>query len=226
MVMQLDELKTRFKSVADRVDAMSLRERGLIFVTILVLLYFLAVNVLFGPANAEKDRLQAQLNQIRLETQALDTQIESILAGRTQDPDAAKRERIAALQANLRQMDAALNQATFGLVPPREMTRLVEQMLSKNHGLRVLKVESLPAAPLVEGGAQANGTDGVMLYKHGMRIEVQGSYLDMLRYLKSLEGLPWKVFWGQVTLKSDKYPESRFSLLIYTLSTHEASMGL
>lgn len=224
--MQLEELKTQFKGVADRIDAMSLRERGLIFVTVLVVLYFVAANLLFGPANAEKDRLQAQVNQIHAETQALDTQIQGILAGRAQDPDAAKREKVAALQANLQQMDSALNQTTSGLVPPKEMTRLVEQMLSKNHGLRVLKVESLPAAPLIEGGADSGNAPGTMIYKHGMRIELQGGYLDILRYLKSLEELPWKLFWGQVTLKTDKYPESKLSLLIYTLSTHEGSVGL
>jgi len=225
--MQIDELKTRFKGIADRIDAMSLRERGLIFFTLLAILYFVAVNLLFGPVNKEKDRLQAQVNQVHVETQALDTQIQAILAGGAQDPDAAKREKISALQANLQQMDVTLNQATFGLVAPKEMTRLVEQMLNKNHALRVLKVESLPAAPLVEGGADAkNAAPGTMIYKHGMRIELQGGYLDMLRYLKSLEGLPWKLFWGQVTLKTDKYPESRLTLLIYTLSTREASMGL
>jgi len=185
-----------------------------------------AVNLLFGPANTERDRLQAQVNQVRTETQAMDAQIQSVLGGRTQDPDAAKREKIAALQTNLQQMDATLSQATFGLVPPREMTRLVEQMLSKNRALRVLKVESLPAAPLVEGGAAANNAPGTMIYKHGVRIELQGGYLDILRYLKSLEQLPWKLFWGQATLKADKYPESRLTLLIYTLSTHEASVGL
>lgn len=205
--MQTDELKTRFKNIADRVDAMSLRERGLIFFTILVILYFVAVNLLFGPANSERDRLQAQINQARAETQTLDTQIAGVLGGSAQDPDAARREKIAALQANLKQMDATLNQATFGLVSPREMTRLVEEMLSKNRALRVLKVESLPAAPLIEGGADANSAPGAMIYKHGMRIELQGGYLDILRYLKTLEGLPWKLFWGQATMKTEKYPK-------------------
>jgi MSHA biogenesis protein MshJ len=224
--MTFGELKTRFRALAERIDAMSLRERGLIFTSILVALYFVAANLLFGPTNAESDRLQEQLNAVRAQTQSLDSQIESILAGRAQDPDAAKREKIAALQASLQQINTSLNETTSGLVSPKEMTRLVEQMLSKNRALRVLKVESLPATPLVEGSAEASNLPGTMLYKHGMRIEVQGTYLDMLRYLKSLEGLPWRLFWGQVTLKSDKYPDSRLSLLIYTLSTHEAALGL
>jgi MSHA biogenesis protein MshJ len=223
--MQLEDLKNQFKGLADRIDAMSLRERALIFITVLVAVYLVAVNLLFGPTNTEKDLIEARVNQLREETQKMDVQIQSMLAGGAHDADAAKRQKIASLQTNLKQMDASLTQVTSGLVPPKEMTRLIEQMLLKNRGLQVLKMESLPAAPLLEGSGDA-APSGTMVYKHGMRIELKGGYLDILRYLKSLEGLQWKVFWGQVTLKTDKYPDSDLTLLIYTLSTHEGWIGL
>ncbi len=222
--MTSDDLKTQLKGMAARIDAMSLRERALIFITLLVALYFLAANVLFGPVNAEKDRLQQQVNLKRAETQALEAQVQALVTT-GQVPEAAKRQKLAALRENLKTMDSELVRVTAGLVPPKEMARLMEQMLLKNRGLQVLKVESLPAAPLVESAAGV-GTSGPLVYKHGMNIEVKGGYLDVMRYLKSLEGLPWKVFWGKVTLKTEKYPDSRVSLLIYTLSTHEAWIGL
>ena len=219
--MASDDLKKQFQGFASRIDAMSLRERALIFITLLVALYFLAVNVLFGPLNVEKDKLQLQLNQKRAETQELEAQVQA-LAGVREEPDAAKRNRLEVLQENLQSMDAELLKVTSGLVPPKEMARLVEQMLLRNHGLQVMKVESLPAKLLLE----AVGTSGPLVYKHGMQIEVKGRYLDVLRYLKTLENLPWKVFWGKVTLKTENYPDSRVSLLIYTLSTQEAWIGL
>ncbi len=226
--MQTDDLKTQLKGMIDRIDAMSLRERALIFVTVLVAVYFIAVNLLFVPVNAEKDRLQKQVDQMRAENGLMDAQIQSLLAGGAHDADAGKRARIAALQQNLRQMDTTLAKTTSGLVPPKEMIRLVEQMLLKNRGLQVLRVESLPAAPLLDGGAGTNGNPAgeAMVYKHGMRVELKGSYLDILRYLKSLEALPWRVFWGEVSLKTEKYPDAHLSLLIYTLSTHEGWIGL
>lgn len=226
--MQTDSLKTRMKVYIDRIDAMSLRERALIFVSMLVAVYFIAANLMFAPVNLEKDRLQKQLDQMRDENQKMDSQIQSMLAGGVHDQDADRRARIASLQQDVQRMDTALAQTTSGLVPPKEMTRLVEQMLLKNRGLQVLKVESLPAAPLIEGvaGTKPNPADSVMLYKHGMRIQLKGSYLDILRYLKSLEGLPWRVFWGEVSLKTEKYPEAHLSLLIYTLSTHQGWIGL
>jgi MSHA biogenesis protein MshJ len=219
-----DDLKKQFQGFAGRVDAMSLRERAMIFITLLVALYFLAVNVLFSPLNAEKDRLQQQVNQKRQETQALEMQVQA-LAGSGEDPEAAKRKRLEALRENLKVMDTELARVTAGLVPPREMTRLIEQMLLKNRGLQVLRVESIPATPLLNV-AENTASSSPMVYKHGMHVEVKGGYLDILRYLKSLEALPWKVFWGKATLKTEKYPDSRVSLVIYTLSTHEAWIGL
>ena len=223
--MPLDDLKSQFKGYTDRIDAMSLRERAMIFVTIMVALYFVAVNVLFGPLNVEKDRLQRLVNQQRDETRMLDIQIQGMLESGAKDPEAAKRQKMAALQETLKSIDLALVRVTSGLVSPQEMTQLVEQMLLKNRGLQVIKVESLPAAPLLDKDGNANAS-GAMVYKHGMRVELKGGYMDILRYLKSLEGLPWKVFWGQAVLKTEKYPDSKLDLLIYTLSTHEGWIGL
>ena len=120
--MTSDDLKKQFQGFAGRIDAMSLRERAMIFITLLVALYFLAVNVLFSPLNAEKDRLQQQVNQQRQETQALEMQVQA-LAGNGEDPDAAKRKKLEALQENLKTMDAELVRVTAGLVPPKEKWR-------------------------------------------------------------------------------------------------------
>lgn len=221
--MPLSQLKTQMRSFADRIDAMSIRERGLIFITVMVVLYVFAFNVLFGPVHLEKDRLQKLVDQKHEETKLLELQIQGLLGTGSQDPDAIKREKLAAIEQNIKNIDTALSQVTSGLVPPKEMARMVEQMLIKNRGLQVIKVESLPATPLLEGGQAASGS---MVYKHGMRIELKGSYLDILRYLKSLETMPWKVFWGQATLDAENHPISKLNLLIYTLSTHEGWIGL
>ena len=223
--MTQDDLKIQFQGLTNRIDAMSIRERGMIFITILVAVYFLAVNVLFGPLNTQKDRLQQQVDLKRQETQALEAQVQAMALTGGEGPEAAKRKKLESLRENLKTMDTELVRVTAGLVPPKEMTRLIEQMLLKNRGLQVMRVESIPATSLLEEGASGT-TSGVMVYKHGMHIEIKGGYLDILRYLKSLEALPWKVFWGKVTLKTEKYPDSRVSLLIYTLSTHEAWIGL
>jgi MSHA biogenesis protein MshJ len=55
-----------------------------------------------------------------------------------------------------------------------------------------------------------------------MRIELKGQYLDIVRYLRALESMPAKVFWGEVQFESEKYPVSRITLVIYTISLNKA----
>ena len=225
----MEDIKLQYKKLADRIDELSLRERGVIFVSILAVLYLLAANLVFAPLRTEQNRLENQLKAKRGQVQLLEDQMQAILTGGVQGGDAAQRARLAALQEQSLAHDTALARAVSGLVMPKEMARLVEQILLKNRNLQVVRIENLPPAPLTEGarggeGASARGDAPV--YKHGMRIELRGTYLDFLAYLKALEGLQWKVFWGQVSLQTEKYPASRLVLVIYTLSTHEGWIAI
>ena len=238
--MILDDLKIRIKPLADRIDALSLRERGIVFVAILGVLYFVSAHLMFAPMKTEQDRLQKQLQSKREQIQVIENQVQIVLTGGAHDSNPVKRERFNALQTNLKMIDGALQKVTTGLVPPKEMARLVELVLVKNKGLQVTKVESLPATPLIDENLAPNPNDharvvkvgatpaaGMMVYKHGMRIELKGNYMDILRYLKALEGLPWKVFWGQATLQSEEHSAaSKLTLLIYTLSTQDSWITL
>jgi MSHA biogenesis protein MshJ len=230
----MDQLKQQFKQLMDRIDALALRERGLLFVGLLAILYVVAANLIFVPMNAEKIRLETQLKGKHNEIQALEAQITAMATGNAQGAGSEKKEKLTALQERLRVLDETLGKVTSGLVSPKEMTRLVEQVLLKSKRLEIVKLESLPPAPLVGEGGGQTGTSPAggpapaagMVYKHGMRIELKGSYLDILSYLRALEGLPWKVFWGQASLKTEKYPVSHITLLIYTLSTREGWIAL
>jgi MSHA biogenesis protein MshJ len=227
--------KQQLKKLMDRVDEFSLRERGLIFVGILVVLYLLATNLVFAPLRAEQVRLEGQFKNKRDQVLSLEKQIQVILTGGVADSDPEKRARLASLKEQTIALDTTLAKTTSGLVTPKEMARLVEQILAKNRQLRVIKVESLPAAPLLDDGGKPGAgaaaspgaaTPDALIYKHGMQIELTGGYLDILNYLKALEGLPWKVFWGQVTLQTEKHPVSRLTLVIYTLSTHQGWIAI
>jgi MSHA biogenesis protein MshJ len=227
----MDQIKQRLKPLLDRIDALALRERGLLFVGVLAILYFVAANLVFVPMNAEKTRLETQLKSKHNEIRALEAQITAMATGDTPGAGSEKKEKLTALQERLRVLDETLGKVTSGLVSPKEMTRLVEQVLLKSKRLEIVKLESLPPAPLVGAGQGGNSPAASepaagMVYKHGMRIELKGSYLDILSYLRALEGLPWKVFWGQATLQTEKYPVSHITLLIYTLSTREGWIAL
>lgn len=224
----IDALKARALELRDRVDAFSLRERAMIFIAVMVVLYLVAFNLVFGPLRAEQARMDAQLKAKRDQVQSIETQIQNLVGGPAQDVNGSNRAKLASLQQQLKELDAAMDQMTAGVVSPKEMAKLVERMLMQNRGLELVKLENLPPAPIAENKTDGNAaaTADAQIYKHGMRIELRGSYFDIVTYLKALEALPWKVFWGEVTLETEKYPSSKVTLVIYTLSRYPGWIGV
>lgn len=226
----MEALKARFQVLADRIDAMSVRERGLIFVAVMVVLYLISYNVIFGPMRAEQARLEQEFETKQKQIQAADQQMTVLFSPNGKDANAENRAKIAALTQQIKELDTQMDGMTAGVVTPKDMAKLVEQMLARNKNLELVKLEALPATPL---DADAKSTTAaplppgaVAIYRHGMRIELKGRYFDIVDYLKILEGLPWKVFWGAISLESDKYPVSKVTLVIYTLSRHPTWIGV
>ncbi len=228
----MEQLWAQIKKLGDRMDDMALRERGLIFVALLVVLYVVATNFLFTPLQTEQATLKKQLQSTHSQTQKLETQLQAILEQSASDPDKINRAKLEALQEKLGTIDASLAETTAGLVSPQEMAKLVEQILKKNRRLKLVKVENLRPRPLgvqseddEEGPAAAEQSDQAV-YQHGMRIQLEGRYVDFVEYLEALEALPWKVFWGQAALETDDYPVSTLTLVLYTLSLREGWIGV
>ncbi len=56
------------------------------------------------------------------------------------------------------------------------------------------------------------------LYRHGVELELEGGFSDLLSYLRTVEALPQRVLWGSVSLKVEQHPRSVLTLRVYTLS--------
>lgn len=230
------KLRQSFLRFLERIDALSLRERAFLFVGVLAVIYLIVANVVFPTLFSDLTRLEKELSAKRDQTRAVQTQIEKIASERGRDPNEISRKRLAELRQELREREGALAGVVRGVVSPRDMARMVEQMLQRNRALTVVSVENLPPTPLLADGGEARPAAGAApavapasasgMYKHGLRIQLSGQYPDILRYLGALETLPWKVFWGEVQLQTEKYPVSRVTLVIYTLSLDEAWIGV
>jgi MSHA biogenesis protein MshJ len=224
----MEALKGKFEVLADRIDAMSVRERGLIFFAVVVVLAMFAYNVVFGPMRAEQQRLERDLKSKQEQIRTADLQVTTMLAG-GKDINAENRAKVEALTRQIQEVDARMDQLTAGVVTPKEMARLMEQVLSRSRALELVKLEALPAMPIDAEPTPAGSAptrDAMVVYRHGMRVELKGRYFDIVQYLKALEGLQWKVFWGEISLETDKHPVSKVTLVIYTLSRHSGWIGV
>lgn len=212
-------LQAQWKAVVARIDSLALRERGLLFLVLIGTLFGVASTLIFAPLNVERMRLEKELKGRHDQVRLMETQIQDVV-GENTSAGTGKR-RLQTLQETLRGLDQSLAGITQGLVSPQQMARLVEQVLAKNRSLEVIKLENLPPSPLA-----AEGGLGQPLYKHGMRIQFKGQYADIVNYLRSLERLPWKVFWGEISLQADASPLSTVTVVIYTLSLRQSWIGV
>ena len=57
-------------------------------------------------------------------------------------------------------------------------------------------------------------------------IELEGSYLDLLAYLESIEQLPWRIFYSRLDLESLEHPTLRITLELNTLSLEQEWLGV
>jgi MSHA biogenesis protein MshJ len=235
--MTLNTRKT-LKAAAERIDALSLRERALLFAVVLGALLFVALQLVFPPLAAQQKRLEGELKAKREQVRLVYAQTEQLVAERGRDRDALNRARIAELKASLKAADGGTGALSRGFVSPREMAALVEQVLRRNRGLQLVRIENVAPVVLGESApakpdaaapaktAREPTTSGPLVYKHGLRVEVKGEFADLVRYLQALEGLDWKVLWDEVRLETEAYPVSRLTVVIYTLSTEQVWLGV
>lgn len=217
-------MNARLKELAERIDERSLRERALLFIGLMVLIYVVASGWVFSPLQQEQARLARALKEQHAEIDVFNTKIQTFLTQGGQN-EQTQRARLKSLQDELRSLDTAVGQINKRLVPPKEMAKLVAQVLRSNEGLQLLKIESLPST-IVEDKNVQQQLGSNTIYRHGMRVQFRGEYRDIVSYLHALETLPWRIYWGEVSLVTDLYPRSTVTVVIYTLSLNEAWIGV
>lgn len=221
------------RDLLDRYDQLSLRERGYVLVALVLSIALLWDTFLMTPLERDRRGLRQQVEMLRAEVAGLEQSTEAIVAQGSADPDASSREAAAQLKNEIAALDERLAGATSGLIDPREMARALEQVLRRTshltlHALRTLPPEGVIA---VAAGAASTGTagdaeDAAQLYRHGIEIEVEGTYLEVLRFLEQLEGLEWRFFFERIEFTVADHPQGRLKLVLYTLGMHEGWIGV
>jgi MSHA biogenesis protein MshJ len=230
-------MKEQLARLATRVDALSLRERVLVFAAIAGLYVFLMHFFGLGPMLAKQDLLRTQIVQQQNNLEGIDAEIGDKVKAAQVDPDAPTRERIAAVRAQTEALATSLRAMQNGLVPPERMAPLVEAILRANGRLQLVSLRTLPVEPVL-GAAKpqadstpaadkpATGQPAALLYRHGVEVTVRGNYLDMIGYMAALESMPTQLFWGAARLEAETWPSSRLTLTLYTLSLDAKWMKL
>ena len=203
---------------ADRLDAMSLRERVLIFLAVSVVIVAIADSALFDPISRRQKVNSQRIHQQEDEIRTMQGQVQAYAQGRTGDNAGAKRERLEKRKVELAALDRELAAKRNDLVPPERMAKMLYEIVKRNPDVDLVSLRSLPATGLTQSLTAALGSDSLALYRHGIEITVSGSYLRMLTYVNQLERLPAKIMWGNMELQAAAYPVVTLKMTLYTLS--------
>lgn len=212
-------MKERLDQLISKIDAMSLRERALIFAAIAFALVAMIDSFFLNPLLQQQKKLSSQVVQQQEKMKEIQGQLSALLQAKQADKDAPQRERIRQLREQIATGDAFLKETQDKLVPPDRMAHLLEQVLVKNGQLQLVSLETLPVSNFIEQAEKnAQSGAGKQIYKHGVRITVRGSYAGLTQYLQTLEKMPTQMFWGMASLNVVKYPHAELTLTLYTLS--------
>ena len=212
----MSELIRRY---AERIDALGVRQRVLIFLFLALTLVLIANAAFIDPLRAKHKRLSAEVAQQEKEIATLQADLQRLVMGNQVDPDAANRARQAALREELRQLNLRVLEEQRRFTPPERMRRVLEELLEKNRGLALVDLQTLPAAPIT---VQRQGAAPSGMYRHSIELTVRGSYGELYEYLRGLEKLPNQLYWARAELGVATHPTLTLKLTVHTLSFDRA----
>jgi len=227
-------MKERIAKAREAIDRMSLRERLFLFAAGLVVLGGVWEAALAGPLDARKIQAAQKVEALKTRLQTLDTALATTATGMTEGMP-AELDQLAALRNRVATGDQEVRVFTSDLVDPKEMRLVLEELLHRQSGLKLVSATNLAAKPLVEGTAEpvAAKDDAAktkptepQLYRHTLVLTLEGSYLDCLAYLEAVERLPWHLYWSRIEFKEDGYPRNAIMLELRTLSLDKEWIGV
>jgi MSHA biogenesis protein MshJ len=190
--------QTGWEKQSARIDALSLRERVFLFLSVLVCCVAVVDVFWLSPAQSTHQQLTQRFEKQSAELQrardALKTMAKPVNGSQAvRDEIAGVKSRLDAVNQNIKEVLPTAAQAT-------PLAQVLVPLLRRHEGLTLLRTTAVAPEPATKA-APAGG-----LTRQGVELTVSGSYAELTRYVQTLEQTLPYVRWGVMKLKSDKLP--------------------
>lgn len=220
----------------ERFEALQTRERQLIILVAVALVWAVAQLGYFNAAQQREKQLRAAMAETRTQLVTLGAQETILTAQLSEQGLATLQARLEELKRRRAALDEDLLRQGIKLLDPARMREVMHDLLHGS-GLRLHALQRLPVevAYSTQPPSTAEGAEqttpkpdgpGVTLYRHALQLELDGSYPDMVRYLERLEASGWNLRWHALDIKTVDYPLARMRLTVYTLSLQKEWIGV
>jgi len=229
-------MKKQWQQLAQRIDAMQLRERVFLFLALIIGCLAVADTVWLTPAQAAyKQATQshaaqgAELQRLRDELKAMAQPVDASKAVR--DEIAAVNLKLQALNdeikavAPLAQGGPAIEQALVQFLHRQEGLTLVrtgtmkQQDTTVSGGPTAASLTAAASAPAATPALASNGNQ-VVVTRRGLELTVSGPYAELTRYVQTLENALPTLRWGTLQLKATRQPPE-MTLQVYVVGASQ-----
>jgi MSHA biogenesis protein MshJ len=194
-----------WKPQAARIDAISLRERILMFVTVVACFGAMANWAWLTPAQETHAQLLLQLDKQTTDLQK--TRVEVAAVARPVATDETVRNELAEVKARLVTVRQTLTELTSSsMKQTTPLTGLLGQLLHQYDGLVLLHTATISASAMSPASDAPTTALPEGLVRQGVELTVTGSYAELTRYIQTLEQALPQVRWGTMWLRSEKRP--------------------
>jgi MSHA biogenesis protein MshJ len=212
---------------------MAPREQWLGYLTALTVFGMLYMLVLGDPLTVRVAKQQLLRTTAISSQQEAQVGLADLQAKLAMDPNAPYRSALLTAQASAEQLLGEIDRDTSGLLPAEKMREVLQELLRAQPKLRVLGLQSFSEPLQLAQDASVKKTDEaqkppVTLYRHGLKMSLQGGYFDLLAYLQAIQASGWRLHWDSLDYQVDAQGpgQAKIKLVLYTLSREAGWIGV
>ena len=192
-------MKRWWQILSGRIDALSLRERGFLFATMLVCCMLLADALWLSPVQTLHKQITQKFTAQDGELQRLRDELKSS-SGET-GPGKLMREELAQIKARLEVVNQEISQVPSSALDETPLSKVLIHFLRRHEGLTLVRTTTLAVDTKAAQESAATG-----LKRQGLELTVAGPYPELIRYVQTLERSLPALRWGTMKVVSDKQP--------------------
>jgi len=225
-------VKQHLHTLSNYLIALSLRERLLVLVVAIAVIYAVWDSVLLSKQQQHHQYLLKQQEVLLKQQQESAVAIAQTTARLVASQRTTEQKKQAIIQAKkmLQETEDQLDSVLNKLVPPTKITELLRNLLSQTHGLKLLALNNEAVESISIGDEdpkdQAKNKYKTSLYKHSTTLKLAGNYQQLYQYLSALENSEWGLYWEQLHYQVTGYPQAEITIRVHTISTNDYWIGL
>ena len=213
------QVQMRWRQGRRLFDGRLLNERRLVIVAVLAGIWMVFDGVWLTPGFKTLQEVRKREQTAQALVDALQTEVQRQMVEHATQERQAQQE-VRQVRARLREGQEELDRQQALLVPASQMAALLRNLLDQNGQLRLMSIRTLAPEEVPLVSSPISGAMGLppVLYRHRIEMTVSGPYIELLRWIRSVEAMPRKLMWQtlQLEVKSPSPPELTFSVHTYS----------